>query len=221
MVLNLIFLGPPGAGKGLVSQKIEEDLKLKQVSTGQLIRDEISAGSELGEKVKSVVESGALVSDELVGELLKSKLGSVYESGVNGVIFDGFPRTLAQAPMLENILKELGEELSAVIYISTSEEETIKRLSSRRTCEKCGKIYNLVSAPPKIEGKCDVDGGELLLRKDDNPETIKGRLLEYKEKTAPLINYFKDKGLLKEYDGNCPPEESVNRAKKIIEEINN
>lgn len=220
MVLNLIFLGPPGAGKGTVAQAVMDEYKLVQVSTGDLLRVEIASGSELGKKLAEVMNAGQLVSDDLVSEMLSNDLKKkVVNPNFNGVIFDGFPRTESQAPMLENILNGVNQKLNAVIYIESSKESVVKRLSSRWTCEKCKKVYNTVSLPPKRKGFCDDDGANLIQRDDDNPETIAKRYDTFIEKTSPLINYYESKGILFRYDGNVPPAPSIKAAKEIIEKI--
>jgi adenylate kinase len=219
-MLNIIFLGPPGAGKGTVAQEIGDKFGLIQISTGDLIRAEVKTDSELGKKLKSIIESGKLVSDEIVEKIIENKLNEIKKSSsIKGVIFDGFPRTIPQAKELENILSKINEKLNAVIYIDSSKDSIVKRLSSRRSCKSCGKIYNLVTMPPKEEGKCDIDGGFLYQRDDDKEEIISDRFNEYNEKTFPLIEFYENKGILKKYDGDVPPKESVDIATKIIEEI--
>jgi len=220
MVLNLIFLGPPGAGKGTVAQAVMDEYKLVQVSTGDLLRAEIASGSELGKKLSEVMNAGQLVSDDLVSEMLSKDIKQkVSNPNFNGIIFDGFPRTLAQAPMLENILAGVNQKLTGVIYIESSKDSVVKRLSSRWTCGVCKKVYNTLSVPPKVEGVCDDDGANLIQRDDDKPETIAKRYDTFLEKTSPLINYYTEKGLLHKYDGNVPPAPSIAAAKAIIEKI--
>ena len=220
MVLNLIFLGPPGAGKGTVAQAVAQKYNMTQISTGDLIRAEVSSGSDLGKKLSEIMNAGQLVNDDIVGEMLEKKLKalSLVES-YGGAIFDGFPRTLPQAPMLEKILLDVGQKLDLVINIESSEENIVKRLSARWTCASCKKVYNTITNPSKKVGKCDLDGSPLMQRDDDKPETIQKRFEEYTKKTAPLIDYYKKEGLLKSYDGNVPPLESVLAAEKIIKEI--
>jgi len=220
MVLNLIFLGPPGAGKGTVAQAVMDKYKLVQVSTGDLLRAEVASGSELGKKLNEIMTSGALVGDDLVSQMLSKDLKKkVANPNFHGIIFDGFPRTQAQAPMLENILAETNQKLTAVIYIESSKESVVKRLSSRWTCEKCKKVYNTVSLPSKKVGICDDDGANLIQREDDKPETIAKRYDTFIEKTSPLIKYYEGKGLLHKYDGNVPPAASIEAAEKIIAKI--
>ena len=219
-MLNMIFLGPPGTGKGTVAQGVSDEFGFVQISTGDLIRAEVKSGSEFGEQLKTVINEGKLVSDEIVEKILENKLKEVKDSGkYKGVIFDGFPRTVPQAEELENILARLGEKLAVVVLIESPDELIIKRLTSRRMCRGCGKIYNLITIPSKVEGVCDDCQGELYQRDDDKEEVVRDRLKEYAAKTFPLIDFYESKGLLKKYDGSVGPEESIASAKKIIEEL--
>ena len=220
MVLNLIFLGPQGAGKGTVAQAVGEKHGLVQVSTGDLCRAEITSGSELGEKMKVIYDAGQLVGDDLIAEMFESKLRKLSEAqDFKGVILDGYPRTIAQGKQLDIILDKVGQKLNAVIYIETSRENSLKRLSGRWTCKKCGKIYNEITNPPKEKEKCDADSVALYQRDDDKPEAIMQRLEIYHKETAPLIDFYKEKGLLKSYDGNCPPQESISKGLELVEEL--
>jgi adenylate kinase len=220
MVLNLIFLGPPGAGKGTVAQAVMDKYNLVQLSTGDLLRAEIASGSELGQKLDVILKAGQLVGDDLMKVILEKDLEKKVSSpNFQGVILDGFPRTLAQADMLGGILAKLGQKLTAVIYIESSKENVVKRLSSRWTCEKCKKVYNTVTNPSKKPGVCDDDGAKLIQRDDDKPETIAKRFDTFLEKTSPLIDYYAKKGLLKRYDGNVPPAESIAAAEEIIAKL--
>ncbi len=217
MVLNLIFLGPPGAGKGIVSQALMGKHGLVQLSTGDLIRAEVERGSKLGKEMKKTINGGNLVSDSIVGKIFESELKKVIaKKGFEGVVFDGFPRTLNQAEMLNSILSKLNQKLTAVIYIDSSKENVVKRLSSRWICPKCKKVYNSISFPPKNEGVCDIEGAKLEQRDDDKAETIAKRFDVYMKQTSPLIDYYSKKGLVKSYDGNVSAEESISRADKII-----
>ncbi|VVB75706.1 Adenylate kinase [uncultured archaeon] len=217
MALNLIFLGPPGAGKGTVAQAVMDKYSLVQLSTGDLIRAEVASGSELGKKLGVIINSGQLVGDDLMAQMLEKDLAKkVSQKTFKGIILDGFPRTLPQADMLESILKKLKQKLTAVIYIESSKESVVYRLSSRWSCSKCKKVYNTITMPPKNAGVCDDDGAKLTQRDDDKPETIGKRYDTFIEKTSPLINYYEKKGLLHRYDGNVPPGPSIAAAEKII-----
>lgn len=220
MVMNLLFLGPPGAGKGTVAQAVSEKYGLVQLSTGDLVRAEIKSGSDLGKELAEVINAGNLVEDNQISKMFEQKMKFLLENkNFSGVILDGFPRTIPQTKMLEEILEKLNQKLTAVIFIETDDENIIKRLSSRYTCPKCKKVYNSITLPPKVEGICDLDGSPLIQRDDDKPEVIKKRLVEYREKTAPLIEHYEKKGLLKSYDGNVPPKESIELAEKLIDEL--
>jgi len=189
--LNLIFLGPPGAGKGTVAKDVVERFGVPHISTGDMLRDAVSAGSELGKKVKSVMESGQLVSDELLFDLVKDRLSQ--KDCENGFILDGYPRNVNQAKALDKILEELNIGLSGVVFLDVSEEEVVKRISNRRVCPKCSRVYNLISLKPKIDTLCDDDGTPLIQREDDKPDTVRKRYKIYSDKTAPLIELYKNR----------------------------
>ena len=200
MVLRLVFLGPPGAGKGTIAQRLCEAHGLLQISTGDLLREEAGKGTELGSKVKAIMESGKYVDDAIVAELVENKLKEL--GGEKGFILDGFPRTIGQAETLEGILDKLGLKLNGAFDIEASDKTIVERLSGRRSCGKCGKIYHLKNIPPKEEGKCDECNSDLVQRNDDKPEVVKTRLETYRENTAPLVKYYEEKGLLKVVDAN-------------------
>ena len=189
--LNLIFLGPPGAGKGTVAKDVVERYGVPHISTGDMLRDAVSAGSELGKKVQSVMESGQLVSDELLVDLVKDRLSK--NDCKNGFILDGFPRNVNQAQDLDKILKELELSLTAVIFLDVPEDEVVKRISNRRVCPKCSRVYNLISLKPKKDVLCDDDGTPLIQREDDKAETVRKRYQIYIDKTSPLIGLYRDR----------------------------
>jgi len=217
MALRLVFLGPPGAGKGTIAQGLSERHGLVQVSTGDLLREEAKTGSELGKKVKATMESGHYVDDETVAELVENRLKALGQD--KGFILDGFPRTGKQAKMLEAILKKLGLKLSSVFDIEASDETLVERLSGRRSCSECGKIYHLKNIPPKEDGKCDDCSGKLVQREDDKASVVKMRLETYRKKTAPLIDYYKERNLLKVVDANGNLGENMANVEKILEEV--
>ena len=215
---NIIFFGAPGAGKGTQAKKISEQLKLPHIDTGSLIREAIANKTELGTRAQQFVESGKLVPDQLVIDLIREKLIVLKDRYFKGFILDGFPRTIAQANALETLLGELNLELKYVINIQAPEDVLIKRLSSRRLCtnKNCGAIYNLITKKPKVENKCDLCGQALYQRKDDTEEAAKERLNEYHNKTAPLEKYYRDKNKMVDFNGTKDPDEVYNEIVRIV-----
>ncbi len=212
---NLIFLGPPGAGKGTLSEELLRQVKLAHISTGDLLRAEIKNGTELGKKAKECVDNGKLVPDQVVTDMVAERLKN---SDCNaGFILDGFPRTVPQAELLKAELSRIGKKIDCVVYFAASEELLLERLTSRITCRKCAKNYNKTFMPPKQEGLCDSCGGELYQRPDDSLETAKKRLEVYNTQTAPLIEFYKKEGLLMEIDSALPKPEA---AKNLLATLN-
>jgi adenylate kinase len=211
MVLNraLIFLGPPGAGKGTQAKQIAESCGVPHLSTGDMFRDAVSRGTELGKLAKPIMDRGDLVPDDLVMKLVEERLSR--PDCDRGFVFDGFPRTLAQAGQLDRILESRGFGKPLVIDFAVSQQELLRRLAGRWTCSVGGEIYNIYDAPPKRPGICDVDGGKLVQRADDRPEVVKERLLAYEHQTKPLTDYYRQQGVLETIDGGAQVEE-VNRA---------
>jgi len=187
--MYIVLFGPPGAGKGTYGRKLSQWLRIPVVATGDMLRAAIEKGTQLGERVKKYVYAGELVPDDIMREVVKQALDS--EAAKDGVIFDGFPRTLQQAKMLEELLSEKGAHIDLIIELDVSDDVIIERLSSRRVCPECGAVYNLRTNPPKDDNKCDVCGTPLVQRDDDKPETIKFRLDVYHRQTAPLLEYFR------------------------------
>ena len=206
---NIIFFGAPGVGKGTQSKKLSEDFDIPHIDTGSLIREAISSESGLGIKAKSFVESGKLVPDELVIDMIREKLIFQKNKGFKGFVLDGFPRTLAQATALDNLLGLLKFKITKVLNIQAPEEILVSRLSARKTCsnKSCGAIYNVITNKPAKEGLCDSCGSPLYQRKDDSEEASKQRLEEYHTKTAPLEKYYRDKKVLADIDGTKSPDE--------------
>ena len=203
--LNLILLGPPGAGKGTQADRLVEDFRLAPVATGHMLRAAVADGSELGSKAQSFMEAGDLVPDDLIIEMLGERLQE--EDATDGFILDGFPRNPEQAAELDRQMAELGRRLTAALLIEVSDDEVVRRLSGRRVCVKNGHLYHVEFDPPKHGGVCDQDGSRLMQRDDDDPDVIRNRLAVYHDKTTPLIDYYQDKGLLRRFDGTRTPTE--------------
>ena len=197
--LYLVLLGGPGAGKGTQAERLSENLGIPQVSTGDLFRENLKKETDLGLLPKGYMERGELVPDQVTVGMVRERLGR--PDAKDGVILDGFPRTIAQAEALGQLLDELGKELAAVPSIDVPEKVLLARLAGRRTCRSCGAMYHDLFSPAQEPGLCDKCGGELYQRPDDTPETQKHRIEVYFEQTAPLIDYYRDKGLLVEVDG--------------------
>ncbi len=199
-LMRLVLVGPPGSGKGTQSEWMKKDLGIPQLSTGDMLRDAVARGTELGKRVKDYLESGRLVPDEVILDLMRERLEE--PDAQKGFILDGFPRTVGQAEGLEQMLEAKGLSLDRVIEIRVGDDEIVRRLTSRRVCPKCKAVYNLHYKPPKKEGVCDVCGTELIQRDDDKEETIRQRLEVYRKQTAPLIDFYEKRGLLLVVDGN-------------------
>ena len=210
--MKIIMLGPPGSGKGTYSKKLSPLLGVPHISTGDIFREHIKNRTEIGMKVKDNIDAGKLVADDIVMDVVKERLSR--EDAKKGFIFDGFPRTIVQAQEFDKLLK-----VDVVINLNVPEEIVIKRLSSRRQCRKCGAIFNVLTLKPKTEGICDKCGSELYQRDDDKEDVIRSRLEVYRKQTQPLIDYYKDKGLILDIVNNkldTPPEEVL---EKIMEEL--
>jgi adenylate kinase len=197
--MNLILLGPPGAGKGTQAQKIVERYRIPQISTGDILRAAVKGGTPLGTKAKSFMDQGKLVPDEVVIGIIDERLKAADCQA--GFILDGFPRTIAQAEALQPILVKLGKAVDHVINIEVDPEELVRRLTGRRTCKNCGSMYHIHFQPSKQEGICDRCGEPLYQREDDREETIRTRLKEYEKQTAPLIQYYEKKKALRTIQG--------------------
>lgn len=213
--MNIVFLGPPGAGKGTQAKILVEKYGIPQISTGDMLREHVAKGTELGIKAKEYMDKGQLVPDEIILGMVKERLSQ--PDAQKGFILDGFPRTVAQAEALDNILEEMGRKLDVTLALVVPDEELVIRLTGRRTCKNCGMMYHIKFKPPKEEGKCDVCGGELYQRPDDNEETVRNRLKVYHESTAPLIEYYRKKGLLVEIDGSKSIEEITQQIIDVLE----
>jgi adenylate kinase len=198
-MLNIILLGPPGAGKGTQAARLQATRGMMQLSTGDMLREAVASGSPVGLEAKAVMERGELVSDAIVSALIGERLDAA--SGT-GAIFDGFPRTVAQAEALDLLLAQRGRDLDHVIELAVDEDELVKRITGRFTCAKCCTGYHDTFRPTKVPGVCDVCGStEFTRRKDDNEETVRTRMVEYRAKTAPILPYYEAKGLVRRVDG--------------------
>ena len=191
---NLIFIGAPGAGKGTISAMLLDQTKLAHISTGDMLRQEIASGSELGQQADKIISQGKFLSDEIVAALVKHRLEQA--DAKKGFILDGFPRTLPQAELLKKILEELGNHLDGVVFFDIDDKTLLKRLSGRLSCKQCGEIYNSYFYQPTVAMTCDKCGGALFQRPDDLPETVDKRLKIFYKQTAPLIDYYRQQGLL-------------------------
>lgn len=211
--MNIILLGCPGAGKGTQAKILAEKYGLKHIATGDLFRAEIAAKTPLGLKVADYLRNGTLVPDNVVVEMVAGKLDG---SSQTGYILDGFPRTLDQAQALDGVLKRAGQRIDAVAYINMNESEVVKRLTSRRSCSKCGALYNLLTKPPKNDMKCDIDGADVIQREDDSEATVKKRLLVYNDLTAPLITFYKSELPFFEIDGSQSIDAVTDALKKVM-----
>jgi adenylate kinase len=196
--MRIVLLGAPGSGKGTQAKKLVADYGYPQVSTGDLLRDAVARGTEYGLKAKAAMDAGQLVSDDIVLGILKDRVAQPDAAG--GFILDGFPRNLAQARMLEEVLAELGQPLDAAVLMDLDFEILLKRLTGRRSCTGCGRVYNVHFLPPPADGRCESCGGELVQRADDREETIGRRLEVYRKETAPLVDYYRELGKLKVVD---------------------
>ena len=197
--MNIIMLGAPGAGKGTQAKKIAAKYGIPHISTGDIFRANIKNGTELGKKAKTYMDQGLLVPDELVVDLVVDRVNQ--DDCTNGYVLDGFPRTIPQAEALTEALEKMGQKVDFAIDVNVPDENIVKRMGGRRACVTCGATYHMVYAPTKKEGICDTCGGELILRDDDNPETVQKRLNVYHDQTQPLIDYYTSQGILRTVDG--------------------
>ena len=200
--MKIVMLGAPGAGKGTQAIKIADKYDIPHISTGDIFRANIKGGTELGQKAKSYIDKGELVPDEVTIGMLLDRIAQ--DDCKNGYVLDGFPRTIPQAESLTEALKSQGDQIDFALNIDVPDEAIIERMSGRRTCKDCSATFHIVSNPPKVEGKCDFCGGELTIRKDDAPETVKARLDVYHAETEPLKDFYAKLGVLKLVEGNQP-----------------
>ena len=213
--MNIILLGPPGAGKGTQAQRLQSDLGMIQLSTGDMLRAAVKSGSPLGQKAKGIMEAGQLVPDDLMVGLIEDRIAQ--PDCAKGFILDGFPRTAAQAEALDTMLAKLGKKLDQVIEMEVDEAALTERIVGRFTCAKCGAGYHDTFKRPKVEGVCDVCGSrEFTRRKDDTAETMKTRMAAYRAQTEPLLPYYRGKGILRKVDGMATMEEVYRQIRAVL-----
>ena len=212
--LNLILVGPPGAGKGTQAARLREDFSLPYVATGDMLRAHVKEETELGHQAKAFMDAGDLVPDDLIVAMARERLAQ--PDAQEGFLLDGFPRTSGQADALAEMLSGLGRQVSAALLIDVPDEELIRRLAGRRMCVKAGHNYHVEFDPPKHEGVCDQDGSRLIQRDDDTPEVIARRLAVYHEQTKPLVDYYDRQGLLRRIDGTRSPSEVHDHVRAVI-----
>jgi adenylate kinase len=215
--LNLVLLGPPGSGKGTQGERLNEDLRLPYYATGDILRGAVRDETELGRTAKEYMDRGDLVPDEVIVGVIAERIDS--SEALDGFILDGFPRTTPQAEALDAKLKELGRRVTAVLLIDVSDDEVVRRLGGRRTCEANGHVFHVEFEPPKQEGVCDIDGSELIVRDDDKPEVIRKRLETYHEKTEPLVSYYDSRSVLRRIDGEAAPGEVAEQIRRTLATI--
>ena len=208
--MRVVLVGPPGAGKGTQAQFIASHLAIPKVSTGDIFRYNVSAGTGLGRQAKAFMDRGDLVPDEVTVAMVASRLQE--DDALSGFLLDGFPRNLPQAETLKKLLADWGLRLDLVLELVVDHDEVIRRLSGRRTCRKCGRVWHVAFDPPSVTGKCDECGGELFQRDDDREETIRHRLEVYEQQTQPLISYYAEEGILLGIDATGPVEDVTERA---------
>jgi adenylate kinase len=213
--MRLVLVGAPGAGKGTQAKYIAGHYDVPQISTGDIFRANLASQTALGKEAKHYMDAGELVPDEVTIGIVRNRLAE--DDARAGFLLDGFPRTLPQAEALNEILEELGTPLEVVLELQVDDDEVVRRLSGRRTCRSCGRVWHVEFDPPAKEGVCDVCGGELFQRDDDMPETIRRRLEVYNEQTAPLITYYEDMGLLRSIPAQGQVEEVTRRAISALE----
>jgi adenylate kinase len=212
--LNLVLLGPPGSGKGTQGERLNEDLRLPYYATGDILRGAVRDETDLGRTAKEYMDRGDLVPDEVIVGVIAERIDS--SEALDGFILDGFPRTTPQAEALDAKLTELGRGVTAVLLIDVSDDEVVRRLGGRRTCEENGHVFHVEFEPPKQEGVCDIDGSPLIVRDDDKPEVIRKRLETYHEKTEPLVSYYDSRSVLRRINGEAAQEEVAEQIRRIL-----
>ena len=212
--MRVVLVGPPGAGKGTQAQFVAAELSVPKISTGDIFRANVSQGTPLGIKAKTFMDAGDLVPDEVTIEMVRDRLAE--DDAAKGFLLDGFPRNVPQAQVLDAMLLELGTSLDVVLELVVDDDEVVRRLSGRRTCRNCNRVWHLDFEPPEVDGVCDRCGGELFQRDDDREETIRHRLEVYAEQTAPLVGYYADAGILVGIDATGPVDDVTDRAIRAL-----
>ncbi|HEX6782830.1 MAG TPA: adenylate kinase [Solirubrobacterales bacterium] len=212
--LNLVLLGPPGSGKGTQGERLNEDLRLPYYATGDILRGAVRDETELGREAKEYMDRGDLVPDEVIVGVIAERIDS--SEARDGFILDGFPRTTPQAEALDAKLSELGRGVTGVLLIDVSDDEVVRRLGGRRTCEANGHVFHVEFEPPKEEGVCDIDGSPLIVRDDDEPDVIRKRLETYHEKTEPLVSYYDSRSALRRIEGEAAPDEVAEQVRRTL-----
>ena len=212
--MRMVFLGPPGAGKGTQALMVSEKFAIPQISTGDMLRAAVKAGTDLGRKAEAIMKRGELVPDEIVVAIIRERLDR--QDAQPGFVLDGFPRTIPQAEALNRLLGGLDKPLNKVVEFQVDEEALVKRISQRRTCKSCNAVFNVVTNPPQQEGVCDKCGGQLELRPDDREEAVRNRMAEYRAKTEPLVSFYKRMGILKPVDADRPIETVAAEVEGLI-----
>jgi adenylate kinase len=212
--LNLVLLGPPGSGKGTQGERLNEDLRLPYYATGDILRAAVRDETELGRTAKGFMDAGDLVPDEVIVGVIAERIDSV--EALDGFILDGFPRTTPQAEALDAKLNQLGRAVTAVVLIDVADDEVVRRLGGRRTCAENGHVFHVDFNPPKQEGICDIDGSELIVRDDDEPDVIRKRLDTYHAKTEPLVDYYDQRSVLRRIAGESPPDEVTEEIRRTL-----
>jgi adenylate kinase len=210
----LILLGPPGAGKGTQAKLLSREYGIPHISTGDMFRDHKARGTEIGQKIRAIMDAGGLVTDDITNAMVKDRLGR--PDVANGFILDGYPRTTAQAEYLDTLLRSMGQHIDRVLSYEVAEELIVERISGRRSCPKCGAVYHVSANPPRESGVCDRDGGALVQRDDDRPENVKKRMQEYADKTWPLKRYYQERGKVSEIEGVGTPEGILTATKAAL-----
>jgi adenylate kinase len=215
--LNVVLLGPPGAGKGTQAKRLEERHGLKQLATGDMLRAERESGSALGRQVQATMDAGQFVPDDIMIALIAQRIDRI--AGTTGFVLDGYPRTVPQAEALDVMLAQKGLKLDHVIEMTVDEAALVDRISGRFTCAQCGASYHRRYNRPKVDGVCDFCGAtQFVDRADDRPETVRARLAVYRDQTAPILPYYRAKGLLRSVDGMAPPDEVTREIERILDE---